>query len=81
MPCTELFDEQKKDYRKEVLGSHTKVFIEAGHGDFWNKYSNDNDLIISIDKFGESAPINDLMNHFGFTADKILKKIQELITK
>ena len=81
MPCTELFDEQKKDYRKEVLGSHTKVFIEAGHGDFWNKYSNENDLIISIDKFGESAPINDLMNHFGFTADKILKKIQELITK
>ncbi len=81
MPCTELFDEQKEDYRKEVLGNHAKVFIEAGHGDFWNKYSNENDLIISIDKFGESAPINDLMNHFGFTVDKIQKKIQELITK
>ncbi len=81
MPCTELFDEQKEDYRKEVLGNHAKVFIEAGHGDFWNKYSNENDLIISIDNFGESAPINDLMNHFGFTADKIQKKIQELITK
>ena len=47
--------------------------------DFWNKYCNDKDKIISIDKFGESAPIDDLMTHFGFTVSNVIKKIEKII--
>ena len=45
----------------------------------WNKYCNDKDKIISIDKFGESAPIDDLMTHFGFTVSNVIKKIEKII--
>ena len=79
IPCTEIFDLQSNDYKKDTLGQVPKIFIEAGQGDFWNKYCNDKDKIISIDKFGESAPIDDLMTHFGFTVSNVIKKIEKII--
>ena len=37
------------------------------------------DQVVGIDKFGESAPIDDLMNHFGFTVENIIEQINKTI--
>ncbi len=80
MPSTSLFDRQPKTYQNEVLGkSKYKIAIEAGVSDTWYKYVGLDGLIIGLDSFGESAKAQDLFNHFGFTVDKILNKINELL--
>ena len=79
MPCTEIFDEQSAEYQRETLGDLPKIFIEAGQSDFWKKYCERHDQVVGIDKFGESAPIDDLMNHFGFTVENIIEQINKTI--
>ena len=79
MPCTEIFDEQSPEYQRDTLGDLPKIFIEAGQSDFWKKYCEGDDQVVGIDKFGESAPIDDLMNHFGFTVENIIEQINKTI--
>ena len=79
--CWELFDEQSEHYKKEVLGPLTaiRVSIEAGITLGWEHYTGLNGLNIGIDTFGESAPGNDVAEHFGLTPDKITEKIRNHI--
>jgi transketolase len=75
MPCWELFDEADAAYRADVLPADAlKVSIEAGVTLGWQKYVGDG-LIIGIDSFGASAPIDKLYDHFGLTAEKILPRV------
>ncbi|MFZ9648488.1 MAG: transketolase [Fluviibacter sp.] len=72
MPCTRLFDEQDRQWKDEVLGTNLPRFaIEAGHPDFWRKYDVDEDSIIGLADFGESAPAPQLYKHFGLTAENL----------
>ena len=73
IPCTELFDSQSEEYKLQVLGTKPKVAIEAGSKDFWYKYLNAGDEVIGLDCFGESAPLKDLLEHFGFTNEKVVE--------
>ena len=76
MPCCELFDEQSATYRGELLPADTlKVSIEAGVTLGWQKYVGDG-LTIGIDRFGASAPADQLYDYFGLTADKIVPQIK-----
>ena len=80
MPSTEVFDSQDQAYKESVIPpSAKKIAIEAGVPDFWYKYVGLDGIIIGIDTFGESAKASDLFEHFGFTVDKILTKINKLI--
>ena len=73
IPCTEIFDSQSEEYKLQVLGTKPKVAIEAGTKDFWYKYLNAGDEVIGLDCFGESAPLKDLLEHFGFTNEKVVE--------
>ncbi len=77
MPCTELFDAQPDDYKSELLGDSgiLRVSIEAGTTFGWERYTGLDGLRFGIDSFGASAPINDLFEHFGLTADAITPQI------
>ena len=75
IPCTELFDSQSEEYKLQVLGNKPKVAIEAGSKDFWYKYLNAGDEVIGLDCFGESAPLKDLLEHFGFTNEKVVETL------
>ena len=76
MPCSERFDEQPDKYKDSVLGNGIKrVAIEASHKDWWRKYVGLEGEVIGMTSFGESAPGNDLFEHFGFTKEKILKTL------
>lgn len=81
MPCTELFDAQASSYKTELLGDDKvlRVSIEAGTTFGWERYTGLDGLNFGINSFGASAPINDLYDHFGLTAEKIIPQILEKI--
>ena len=81
MPCTRLFDQQAADWKSAVLGKDIPRFaIEAAHPDFWNKYVREDDCIIGLPDFGESAPAPALYTHFGITATHLSNRIRQHLT-
>lgn len=79
-PCLELFEEQDEAYRLAVLPRDErilKVSIEAGVTWGWERFTGQNGLNIGLDRFGASAPADDLFKHFGFTVEAILSKIKD----
>ncbi|MEO6366201.1 MAG: transketolase [Luteimonas sp.] len=80
MPSSDVFDRQPADYRESVLpiACRKRVAIEAGVTDFWRKYVGLDGAVIGIDTFGASAPIEALLPHFGFTADKVIEAVERL---
>jgi transketolase len=78
MPCWELFEDQPKQYRDSILPPtiSKRVSIEAGTTIGWAKYTGLNGLNIGIDHYGASAPAEVLAEEYGFTTNKVLKKIE-----
>ena len=81
MPCAELFDAQAESYRNDVLPDNVLIAsIEEGTTFGWERYTGRHGLRFGIDSFGASAPIDDLYEHFGLTADKITARISEVLS-
>jgi transketolase len=77
MPCMELFELQDAAYRNDLLPADAlKVSIEAGSTMGWERYTGTDGLQIGLDRFGASAPAEDLFARFGFTAEAIVPKIK-----
>ncbi len=76
MPCWELFEKQPAEYRAEVLppAVRARVAVEAGSTFGWTEFVGDDGEVVGHDDFGASAPIKDLMTHFGFTVDNVVAK-------
>jgi transketolase len=81
MPCAEIFSAQDAVYREAVLPAavSARVAVEALHKDYWYKFVGLNGAIVGMDTFGESAPINDLMKHFGITTDAVVEAVNGLL--
>jgi len=78
MPCQELFDQQKENYRREILNeTDLIVSIEASETSFWKKYTGQNGLNFGIDSFGKSAPYKEIYDNFNLNVESITKKIKE----
>jgi transketolase len=77
MPCWSLFEEQSEEYKKSIVGGDLgrRVSIEAGVSFGWAKWIGFDGIAISIETFGESAPMSDLAAEFGFTVDSILDRL------
>ena len=74
MPSEFLFNQRSEEYKKSILNDREKtVAIEMVTTLGWYKYANN---VIGIDTFGLSAPAKVLAQHFGFTAEEIVKKFQ-----
>ena len=77
VPCFELFNEQDKSYKMEVLDPATKVLaVEAGSGIEWYRYA---DEVLGMDSFGASGDANILFEEFGFTIKGIKEKVFAMI--
>jgi len=81
MPSMELFDKQTEKYKKEILGTKPRVIIEAASSFGWHKYMREEDLIFSIDKFGESGKGDELFEFFGFSSNQIANSIYNKLFK
>jgi transketolase len=81
MPCAERFSAQDAEYRQSVLPIEVsaRIAIEAGHEDYWYKFVGLEGRVIGMSTFGESAPIDALMEHFGFTLENVLATADELL--
>jgi transketolase len=81
MPCAEIFSAQDAAYREAVLPAAVtaRVAVEALHKDYWYKFVGLNGAIVGMDTFGESAPIADLMKHFGITTDAVVEAVNGLL--
>jgi len=77
VPCIELFDVQTYSYKNEILPKNAlRISIEASSTFGWSKYAT---YHIGIDSFGVSGSITQISDFFGFTVNKIVKKIMSFI--
>ena len=81
MPSWELFEMQEADYQHQVLPPNVRkrIAIEAGSPIGWHKYVTDEGTTISMNSFGESGPGEEVMAHFGFSVDNVVKQARELL--
>jgi transketolase len=81
MPCWEFFDEQNAKYKASVLPAKVKarLAIEAGVSLGWAKYVGDAGDTLCVDKFGASAPAEDVFRDYGFTVENVVRKAKRLL--
>ena len=80
-PSWELFDTQSEEYKEKVLPKkiRKRLAVEAGSPIGWCKYVTDDGDVIGIDKFGESAPGNEVMKEYGFSVENVIAKGKALL--
>jgi transketolase len=81
MPSWELFDGQSESYRESVLPKAVKkrLAVEAASSFGWCRFLGDEGAMISVDRFGVSAPGGTIMEKFGYTVDNVVTKAKELL--
>ena len=81
MPSWELFRQQSDTYREEVLpkGIAARVAIEAGVSQGWCEWIGENGIFLGIDRFGASAPYQEIYKHFHLTAEDVLDAVMKLL--
>ncbi len=82
-PSWELFEKQDKAYRESVLPKKVtaRVSIEAGAGFGWERYVGPGGRVISIERFGASAPYKVIYEKFGLTVDNIVAQARSVLPR
>ena len=80
LPCFERFERQPQSYRDEVLppSCRRRVAVEAGVTDLWYRFVGLDGKVVGIDRFGLSAPGNEVMEVLGVTTDAVVAAVQSL---
>jgi transketolase len=81
MPSWELFDAQPQAYRDSVLppAVTARVSIEAGVTIGWERYVGPQGKIIGLNRFGASAPYQEIYQHLGLTAEAVVDAVKEVL--
>jgi transketolase len=81
MPSWELFEKQPKAYQDSVIDPRCtrRVVVEAAASFGWAKYAGDRGAYVTLDRYGDSAPYQDLEKAFGFTVENVVAKARELL--
>ncbi|MEE9494001.1 MAG: transketolase [Gammaproteobacteria bacterium] len=80
MPSVDMFEQQDDAYKESVLPAAVtaRIAVEAAIMDSWWKYVGMKGAVIGMTTFGESAPADQLFEHFGITAANIQKTIDSV---
>ena len=83
MPCWELFAEQPQDYRDEVIPPdvRARLSVEAGISHGWERWTGDAGASVAIDRFGASAPGDEVLERLGFTAESVAARAAALLER
>jgi transketolase len=77
MPSWELFEAQSLEYQTRVLPEGKPVLgVEAGRAFGWCAWADD---VLSVDRFGESAPAETVYQAFGLTPEHVSARARALI--
>jgi len=81
MPSWELFEKQEDSYKEKVFPKalRKRLAVEAGSSMGWHKYITDEGDIIGVDRFGESAPGEEVMKEYGFSVENVVKRAKALL--
>jgi transketolase len=80
MPCLDKFLDQSEAYQLSVIKEDLpSLVIELSHPNSWYKILNKSDKVLGIETFGESAPANILLEHFGFTTTNVVELAKSLL--
>ena len=81
LPCWEQFERQDEAYRRDVLPSSVaaRVAVEAGVSIGWERYVGLRGIVIGLHRFGASAPVGELFEHFGVTIDRVVEAAQDQV--
>jgi len=73
MPSWELFAAQDDSYRESVLPAaiRKRVTVEAGASMGWQRWAGDEGAILAIDRYGASAPGDEILRRYGFTPENV----------
>jgi transketolase len=83
LPSWELFEKQDKAYRDEVIppAVTARVCVEMGGAFGWERYAGSTGAVVGMRSFGASAPLKDLLKHFGFTVEAVVKAAKGQVGK
>ena len=80
MPCLDIFLEQSIQLQNKIINPHKPVLVvECAHPNSWYRILNRSDKVIGMEAFGESAPGSELLKHFGFNIENVIKSAKSLI--
>src|SRR5262249_35336280 len=81
MPCWDLFEAQSEDYRERILPRHVgaRLAVEAGASLGWDRYVGSRGDMITVDRFGASAPGETVFEHYGFSVANVVKRARALL--
>ena len=80
MPSLDIFLKQSSEFQDKVINPNKPVLVvECAHPNSWYKILNRSDKVIGIESFGESAPGGELLDHFGFNKENVIKTAKSLI--
>ncbi len=80
-PSWELFEEQPRAYRDQVLPPErlARLAVEAAGGQGWERYVGPSGGTLGMTGFGASAPLEELMRRFGFTPENVARRAREIL--
>ncbi|MES2186923.1 MAG: transketolase [Pseudomonadota bacterium] len=81
MPSWELFDAQPQAWRDSVLppAAKARLAVELGVAQGWHRWVGEGGEVLSVDRFGASAPAGELLKQYGFTVDNVLARARKLL--
>jgi len=76
MPSWELFDALPQAEREAVLppSVRARLAVEAGVAQGWHRYVGDAGDVLSVERFGSSAPSNVLLREYGFSVEDVYRR-------
>jgi transketolase len=82
-PSWELFEKQPRAYRDGVLppAVGARLAVEAAVGQGWERYVGPTGGIVGMTGFGASAPLEELMSRFGFTAENVVRRARQVLER
>jgi transketolase len=83
LPSFELFSLQDRSYRDSVLppSLRARVSVEAGVTLGWERYVGDAGEIVGIERFGVSAPGDEVLRAFGFTPEGVVEAAKRTLAR
>ncbi|MCP8970523.1 transketolase [Ectobacillus ponti] len=81
MPSWDRFEKQPSSYKESILPKNipARLAIEMGCSLGWREYVGDQGSMITVDRFGASAPAGRLLKEYGFTVENVVQRFKELV--
>lgn len=82
-PSWELFRQQDQKYQESVLpsGMVKRLAVEAGVSQGWLEWVGEGGELITVDRYGASAPAKTIYEKYGLTVENVVKQAEDLLRR